>query len=62
MVSTSTKFVLNKRTLDKKSVPVRGNEWHSIENPFPLAGKLFPLLGTEKIEENWFSPNFSNAF
>ena len=24
--------------------------------------KLFPLSGTEKIEENWFTLNFSNAF
>ena len=24
--------------------------------------KLLLLLGTEKIEENWFTPNFSNAF
>ena len=34
---------------------------YSIKNPFPLAGKLLPLLGIEKIEENWFTPNFKNC-
>ena len=34
---------------------------HSIKNPFPLAEKLFSLLGTEKLEENWFTPNFMNC-
>ena len=29
---------------------------------FHLPEKLLPLLGTEKIEENWFTSNFSNAF
>ena len=28
MVSTSMKFALNKRTLEKKSVSTRRNEWH----------------------------------
>ena len=65
MVSTSAKFTLNKGTLEKKSVPSRRNESHLIKNPFPLARKTFhllPLLGTEKSEENWLTPNFSNAF
>ena len=27
-----------------------------------LMKTLLPLLGTEKIPENWLTPNFSNAF
>ena len=34
---------------------------HSIKNPFPLAGKLLPLLGIEKVEENWFTLNFKHC-
>ena len=45
MVSTSTKFALNKRTLDKKSVSTRQDQKHVKEN-------LLPLLGTQKSEEN----------
>ena len=41
MVSTSTKFSLNKKTLGKKFVSTHRNEYHSIENPFPLAGKNY---------------------
>ena len=32
-----------------------------IKNLFPPAEKLLPLLRTEKIEENWFTPNFKNG-
>ena len=39
MLSTSTKFALNKKTLDKKSVFTRQDKYHSIENPFIIAGK-----------------------
>ena len=53
MVSTSTKFALNKRTFI----------------PFPLAGMnrirqkiRFQQPEKLKIEENQFTPNFSNAF
>ena len=63
MVSTSTKFALNKRTLEKKI------HFHSSEliavNRISVSTKpkkLLSLLGTEKIEENWFTPNFNNAF
>ena len=63
MVSTSTKFALNKRTLEKKIL------FHSSEliavNRISVSTKpkkLLSLLGTEKIEENWFTPNFNNAF
>ena len=34
---------------------------HSIKNSFLLAEKLLPLSGIEKIEENWFTPNFKNG-
>ena len=27
-----------------------------------LMKTLLPLLGIEKIEENWLTPNFSNTF
>ena len=60
MFSTSTKYALKKRTLDRKSVSLARMK-HSIKNLFPLAGKLLPLLGMEKIEENWFTPNLKNG-
>ena len=33
----------------------------SVKNPFPLVGKLLPLLGIEKMEENWFTLNLNNC-
>ena len=33
---------------------------HSIKNCFHQPEKLLPLLGIEKIEENWFTPNFKH--
>ena len=33
-----------------------------MKTPFPLPEKVLRLLGTEKIDENWLKPNFSNAF
>ena len=33
-----------------------------IKTRFPLARKMLPLLGTEKIEENWLTPDFSSCF
>ena len=62
LLPTSTKFALNKRTLEKNPFPlVRMNSiWWKIRLYYPK--KLLPLLGTENIEENWFTPNFSNAF
>ena len=60
MVSTSKKFTPNKRTLGKKPFPLAGMK-HSIKNPFPLTRKTALLLRIEKIEENWFTPNFKNS-
>ena len=60
MVSTSKIFTPNKRTLGKKPFPLAGMK-HSIKNPFPLTRKTALLLRIEKIEENWFTPNFKNS-
>ena len=38
MVSTSVKFALNKKTLEKKPFPLTGMK-HSLKNLFPLAEK-----------------------
>ena len=36
---------------------------HLIKSPFPLAGKTASAvrLGIEKMEENWYTPNFRNS-
>ena len=57
MVSTSTKFDLNKRILTENP-----NKAFDKKTRFYQPGKLLPLLGTRKIEENWFTPNLNNAF
>ena len=62
MVSTSTKFALNKKTLEKNPFPLVGMNSIRYKIHFHKAKKLFPLLGTEKTEENCFRSNFSNAF
>ena len=64
MVSNSATFGLSKRRLSRKAdfipFPLAGMK-HLIKNPFVLAEKLLPLLGIEKIEENWFKPNFKHC-
>ena len=61
MVSTSTKFALNKRTLSRKSVSTRRNKAFDEKSISASRKKRFPLLGIEKMEENWCTPNFKNC-
>ena len=61
MVSTSAKFALNKKIYKQKNPFLLAGMKHSIKNQFPLAGKLLPLLGIEKMEENWLTTNFKNC-
>ena len=60
MLSTSAKFALNKKTLEKKPFPLTGMK-HSLKNLFPLAGKTVFIVRNWKIEENYFTPNFNNV-
>ena len=60
MVSTSTKSDLNKQILSRKSVFTIWNEAFDKKLRFYWLKKLLPLLGIEKKEESWFTPNFKN--
>ena len=61
MVSTSTKLALNKRTLSKKSVSTRRNEAFDKKSVSASWRRIFyQIFRIEKIEENWFTPNFKN--
>ena len=48
MVSTNTKFIVNKQTLN--SFPLAGIK-HSIKDPFPLARKTVSAVRNKKMEE-----------
>ena len=52
MVSTSTRFIVNKQTLN--SFPLAGIK-HSIKDPFPLARKTASAVRNKKMEENSFT-------
>ena len=61
MVSTSTKLALNKRALRRKSVSTRRNEAFDKKSVSTSWRRIFyRIFGIEKIEENWFTPNFKN--
>ena len=53
MVSSSTKLALNKQTLSKKFFSTHRNEIFEKKIRPHYQEKLFPLLGVEKIEENF---------
>ena len=59
MVLTSTKFTLNKRALDRKSVSAYQNE-ASIQIPFPLARKTASTVRNWKNQRKLIYTNFKN--
>ena len=62
MVSNSTKFALNKRTLEKKSVCTRRNKQHLRENPFPVAGKTGSTVRNRKNRRKLIYTKFQQRF